>query len=48
MSDSFILPARERGHERISSIGQDSAYVGGHPDAFITRESSFNFHEYQS
>jgi redox-sensitive bicupin YhaK (pirin superfamily) len=48
MMDSFVLRARERGHDRISSTGQDSAYVGGHPDSFITRESSFNFHEYQS
>ena len=48
MSDTFVLRARERGHDRIASTGEHSSYVAGHPDAFITRESSFNFHEYQS
>jgi quercetin 2,3-dioxygenase len=44
---SFVLRARERGHDLIRSDGTRSSYVAGHPDAFITRESSFNFHEYQ-
>jgi|GEM_PF-622738 len=46
-SSSFVLRAHERGHNRIASTGIHSSYVAGHPDAFITRESSFNFHEYQ-
>src|SRR5271156_2584861 len=47
MSDSFVLRADERGHEKILSTGPTAAYVGGHPDAFVTRWSSFNFHDYQ-
>jgi quercetin 2,3-dioxygenase len=45
---SFVLRAKERGHDLIRSDGTRSSYVAGHPDSFITRESSFNFHEYQS
>jgi quercetin 2,3-dioxygenase len=45
---SFVLHAGERGHDLIRSDGTRSSYIAGHPDAFITRESSFNFHEYQS
>ena len=45
---SFVLRAHERGHDLISSDGSTSSYVAGHPDGFITRESSFNFHDYQS
>ncbi len=37
MSQSFTLRADERGHETILSTGVTAAYVGGHPDAFITR-----------
>jgi redox-sensitive bicupin YhaK (pirin superfamily) len=48
MANSFVLRANERGHNLISSAGLNASYVAGHPDAFITRESSFNFHEYQS
>lgn len=48
MVNTFILRASERGHNRIESIGATSSYVSGHPDGFITRESSFNFHEYQN
>jgi redox-sensitive bicupin YhaK (pirin superfamily) len=44
---SFVLRAGERGYNRIPSTGSDAAYVAGHPDAFIERHSSFNFHEYQ-
>jgi len=44
---SFLLRAHERGHNLIPSDGPGS-YVAGRRDAFITRESSFNFHEYQS
>ncbi len=48
MTNSFVVRASERGHDRISSDGSRSSYVAGHPDGFITRESSFNFHDYQS
>jgi quercetin 2,3-dioxygenase len=44
----FSSYALERGHDLIRSDGTRSSYIAGHPDAFITRESSFNFHEYQS
>jgi quercetin 2,3-dioxygenase len=47
MANSFILRANERGHDLIRSDGSRSSYVAGHPDGFITRESTFNFHEYQ-
>jgi redox-sensitive bicupin YhaK (pirin superfamily) len=45
---SFVIRASERGHDLIRSDGAHSSYVAGHPDGFITRESSFNFHDYQS
>lgn len=45
---SFILRHAERGHDLIKSTGVDASYVAGHPDGYITRESSFNFHQYQS
>jgi len=48
MTQSFLLRADERGFTKILSTGATGAYVGGHPDAFVTRYSSFNFHEYQS
>jgi quercetin 2,3-dioxygenase len=48
MSNSFVLRDADRGHEKILSTGPTASYVGGHPDAFITRHSSFNFHDYQS
>lgn len=48
MSNSFLMRADERGYEKIVSIGKSMSYAGGHPDAFITRSSSFNFHDYQS
>jgi redox-sensitive bicupin YhaK (pirin superfamily) len=44
---SFVLRAEERGYQSILSTGAEAAYVAGHPDAFIERHSSFNFHEYQ-
>lgn len=48
MSNSFVLRAGERGHDLIRSDGTRSSYIAGHPDGFVTRESSFNFHDYQS
>lgn len=47
MPRSFVLRANERGHDVIRSEGPTSSYVAGHPGAFISRESSFNFHQYQ-
>jgi redox-sensitive bicupin YhaK (pirin superfamily) len=47
MTQSFVLRADERGFNKIASTGATAAYVGGHPDAFVTRWSSFNFHDYQ-
>lgn len=48
MTDSFVLRATERGYNRILSTGAASSYVAGHPDAVVTRHSSFNFNVYQS
>jgi len=47
MSNAFVLRSDERGYDRILSTGPTASYVGGHPDAFITRFSSFNFGNYQ-
>jgi redox-sensitive bicupin YhaK (pirin superfamily) len=47
MSQTFVLRAEQRGYDKIVSTGPSAGYVGGHPDAFITRWSSFNFHDYQ-
>ena len=48
MQDSFILRAADRGHGRYVSTGPNASYIAGHPDAVLMRQSSFNFHEYQS
>jgi len=48
MASSFILRANERGFNKLLSTGPNASYIAGHPDAFIARHSSFNFHEYQS
>jgi quercetin 2,3-dioxygenase len=48
MSNSFVLRDRERGHDLIRSDGTRASYIAGHPDGFVTRASSFNFHDYQS
>jgi redox-sensitive bicupin YhaK (pirin superfamily) len=48
MTQSFVLRAKERGHDVIYSDGSASSYVAGHPGSFISRDSSFNFHQYQS
>src|SRR5580692_6146079 len=48
MSNSFVLRDRERGHDLIRSDGSRASYIAGHPDGFVTRASSFNFHDYQS
>jgi redox-sensitive bicupin YhaK (pirin superfamily) len=46
--ESFVLKAEERDHRKLMSTGEASSYVAGHPDAFITRHSSFNFGDYQT
>ncbi len=38
----------ERGHNLIKSDGSHASYIAGHLDGFVTRASSFNFHEYQN
>jgi redox-sensitive bicupin YhaK (pirin superfamily) len=48
MENSFVLRAQERGYNKLLSTGPTSSYVAGHPDATITRHSSFNFGPYQS
>ena len=48
MDSSFVLRASERGYNHFLSTGDASSYVGGHPDATITRHSSFNFGPYQA
>jgi quercetin 2,3-dioxygenase len=47
MTESFVLRADERGYNKILSTGPTASYVGGHPHAFVTRFSCFNFHDYQ-
>lgn len=48
MSGAFVLRDEDRGHSRLPSTGGYAEYVAGHPDAWISRESSFNFREYQT
>lgn len=48
MSVRFVLRSGERGFSNLPSIGLNSSYVAGHPDGFISRHSSFNFHEYET
>jgi quercetin 2,3-dioxygenase len=48
VTESFVLRGDARGYTRLASTGPNASYVAGHPDGFITRHSSFNFHEYQS
>jgi rubredoxin/redox-sensitive bicupin YhaK (pirin superfamily) len=44
----FILRDSERGFHQYLSTGDSSSYVSGHPEAVLSRHSSFNFHEYQT
>jgi redox-sensitive bicupin YhaK (pirin superfamily) len=48
MENSFVLRAHERGYNKLLSTGPSSSYVAGHPEATITRHSSFDFGPYQS
>ena len=45
---SFVLRAADRGHQTLRSDGSRASYLAGHPDGFVTRDSSFNFNQYQS
>jgi len=48
MQKSFVLRDDARGYNKFLSTGDSSSYIGGHPDAVLTRHSSFNFGPYQS
>jgi redox-sensitive bicupin YhaK (pirin superfamily) len=48
MNDSFILRDTQRGYNHFQSTGEASSYIGGHPEATLSRHSSFNFGPYQS
>jgi quercetin 2,3-dioxygenase len=48
MDSSFVMTAAERGYNKFLSTGDAASYIGGHPDATVTRHSSFNFGPYQS
>jgi redox-sensitive bicupin YhaK (pirin superfamily) len=48
MNTSFVLRANERGFNKFLSTGASSSYIGGHPDATLTRHSSFDFGPYQT
>jgi redox-sensitive bicupin YhaK (pirin superfamily) len=48
MNSSFVMRADERGYNKFLSTGEASSYIGGHPEAILTRHSSFNFGPYQS
>jgi quercetin 2,3-dioxygenase len=48
MNASFVLRAHERGFNKFLSTGPNASYIGGHPDATLTRHSSFDFGPYQS
>lgn len=47
MNSSFVLRASARGYNHFLSTGESSSYIGGHPDATLTRHSSFDFGPYQ-
>jgi len=47
MQTSFVLRANERGYNKFLSTGDSSSYIAGHPEATVTRHSSFNFGPYQ-
>ena len=48
MNRNFVMRAAERGYNKFLSTGESSSYIGGHPDAIVTRHSSFNFGPYQT
>ncbi|MYZ44736.1 pirin [Achromobacter sp. KS-M25] len=48
MNNNFVLRAHERGYDKLLSTGGAASYIAGHPDAILTRHSSFNFGNYQT
>jgi hypothetical protein len=42
------MRADARGYNKFVSTGESSSYISGHPEAILTRHSSFNFGPYQS
>lgn len=46
--ENFVLRDSERGFRQYLSTGHGASYIAGHPNAILSRHSSFNFHEYQS
>jgi quercetin 2,3-dioxygenase len=48
MNRNFVMRAHERGYNKFLSTGEASSYIGGHPEAIVTRHSSFNFGPYLS
>jgi hypothetical protein len=48
MNSNFVMRAGERGYNQFLSTGESSSYIGCHPNAIVTRHSSFNFGPYQS
>jgi redox-sensitive bicupin YhaK (pirin superfamily) len=48
MNSNFVMRAGERGYDKFLSTGESSSYIGGHPNAIVTRHSSFNFGPYQT
>ena len=48
MTDNFVMRDQERGYNHFLSTGEASSYIGGHPEATLSRHSSFNFGPYQS
>jgi quercetin 2,3-dioxygenase len=45
---SFVMRAGERGYNKLGSTGPLASYIAGHPEAVLTRHSSFNFGPYQA
>jgi rubredoxin/redox-sensitive bicupin YhaK (pirin superfamily) len=44
----FVLRDSERAFHQYLSTGAESSYIGGHPNAVLSRHSSFNFADFQS
>ncbi len=48
MKTCFVMRAEARGYNKLKSTGPHASYISGHPEAVLTRHSSFNFGPYQS
>lgn len=44
----FVLRDSDRAFHQYLSTGAESSYISGHPQAILSRHSSFNFHEFQT